>query len=411
MKAPMRISNSSIQKLTSDLSASKSSSQEHHFDALTALPSLIENAVLIQARPDRDGDPNVSRIIRMVAPMKLDGVVYAVKLTVKEYVSKEQGRKLYNQELESIEMPDVIWVQESKKSSPYTPPSGTTVSLARIMAGVKFDPPKMMGTRPQLMGIDNRNSVAETDATDADEQAEAIAEILMSIFGDEAESMFDNLYGVVKRMAWTASDHPRGPNGRFIQKNSPEAASAAKEKINEALNGPRSPNSLQTVTEHLSILTVKQLRDLQKEHSIRAGGAKPQLVAKIADRLHGKVSQTDSQASKFHENDTPKQVNNRDIYTVPTSALKVDPKRFQYKVKDIGEDGVTGELKGVSKWNPELAGSLLVWRDPADGQDYVINGHHRHELASRLKADQVNARYIDAPNAKEARPRWPSPST
>jgi hypothetical protein len=261
------------------------------------------------------------------------------------------------------------------------------------------------------MGIDNRNSVAETDATDADEQAEAIAEILMSIFGDEAESMFDNLYGVVKRMAWTASDHPRGPNGRFIQKNSPEAASAAKEKINEALNGPRSPNSLQTVTEHLSILTVKQLRDLQKEHSIRAGGAKPQLVAKIADRLHGKVSQTDSQASKFHENDTPKQVNNRDIYTVPTSALKVDPKRFQYKVKDIGEDGVTGELKGVSKWNPELAGSLLVWRDPADGQDYVINGHHRHELASRLKADQVNARYIDAPNAKEARPRWPSPST
>lgn len=42
--------------------------------------------------------------------------------------------------------------------------------------------------RPQLMGIDNRNSVAETDATDADEQAEAIAEILMSIFGDEAES-------------------------------------------------------------------------------------------------------------------------------------------------------------------------------------------------------------------------------
>ena len=66
--------------------------------------------------------------------MKLDGVVYAVKLTVKEYVSKEQGRKLYNQELQSIEMPDVIWVQDSKKSSPNPPPSGTTVSLARIMA-------------------------------------------------------------------------------------------------------------------------------------------------------------------------------------------------------------------------------------------------------------------------------------
>lgn len=237
-----------------------------------------------------------------------------------------------------------------------------------------------------------------------DEQAEAIAEILTSLYGDDAEAMFDKIYGI-KRMAWTAIDHPRGPNGRFIAKNSPEAASAAKEKINEALNGQRSPSSLKTVTEHLSILTVKQLREMQKEHGIRAGGAKPQLVAKIADRLHGKVSQTDSQASKFHENGTPKQVNNRDIYTVPTSSLKVDPKRFQYKVKDIGEDGVTGELKGVSKWNPELAGSLLVWRDPSDGQDYVINGHHRHELASRLNADHINARYIDAPNAKEARAR------
>ncbi len=29
----------------------------------------------------------------------------------------------------------MIWMQESKKSSPNTPPSGTTVSLARIMAG------------------------------------------------------------------------------------------------------------------------------------------------------------------------------------------------------------------------------------------------------------------------------------
>ncbi len=36
------------------------------------------------------------------------------------------------------EMPDVIWMQESKKRSPNTPPSGTTVSLARIMAGFNW---------------------------------------------------------------------------------------------------------------------------------------------------------------------------------------------------------------------------------------------------------------------------------
>ena len=32
----------------------------------------------------------------------------------------------------------MIWMQESKKSSPNTPPSGTTVSLARIMAQLQW---------------------------------------------------------------------------------------------------------------------------------------------------------------------------------------------------------------------------------------------------------------------------------
>jgi hypothetical protein len=247
----------------------------------------------------------------------------------------------------------------------------------------------------------------EVEDEERDDQATAISEILQGIFGDEAEALFDKVYSGAKRMstAWNSIDHPRGHNGRFIAKNSPEAAAAAKSMVAEALKGPRTSGSLKTVTEHLSILTVKQLRELQREHGIRAGGAKAELVAKIADRLHGKSSQTQEEANQFRDDGTPKKVSNQDIYTVPTTSLKVDPKRFQYKVKDIGEDGVTGELKGVSKWNPELAGSLLVWRDPETNQDYVINGHHRHELASRLNAEHVNARYIDAPNAKEARAR------
>lgn len=102
---------------------------------------------------------------------------------------------------------------------------------------------------------------------------------------------------------------------------------------------------------------------------------------------------------------TPKEPKKEDVYTVSPSSLHVDPKRFQYKVSGIGKDGVTDELKGVKTWNPELGGVLLVWRDPADGKDYVINGHHRHELASRLGAGQINVRYIDAATAEEARAR------
>jgi len=105
------------------------------------------------------------------------------------------------------------------------------------------------------------------------------------------------------------------------------------------------------------------------------------------------------------ENGTPVDPTSKDVFTVPVGSLKTDAKRFQYKVKDIDADGVTQELKSVGKWNPELAGALLVWRDPENGIDYVVNGHHRHDLANRLRADSLNVRYIDAKDALEARAR------
>lgn len=250
----------------------------------------------------------------------------------------------------------------------------------------------------------------EETEDDGTERATAIAELLTHLYGDDAESKFDEIFGTTVRMAtkWSAIDHPRGPNGRFIAKNSPEAVASAKDTIRSTLNGRRTADTLKTVTEHLSILSTKQLHELKKEYNVKAGGAKPALIAKIASRIHGTAgskAEPETEAPKLRENKTPTAPSPKDVHTVPTSSLKTDAKRFQYKVKDIGEDGVTGELKGVNKWNPELAGAMLVWRDPENGQDYVINGHHRHELANRLGAEEMNVRYIDAPTAKEARAR------
>ena len=92
-----------------------------------------------------------------------------------------------------------------------------------------------------------------------------------------------------------------------------------------------------------------------------------------------------------------------DTFRVPTSSLSVDPQRFQYKIEGIGQGGVNEELKASKKWNPALAGVISVWRDPADGKDYVVNGHHRFELASRLGVPSLKVAYIDAPDAKAAR--------
>ena len=88
--------------------------------------------------------------------------------------------------------------------------------------------------------------------------------------------------------------------------------------------------------------------------------------------------------------------------------IKADATRFQYKVSGIGAGGVSQKLKDAEVFNPMLMGSFLVWHDPEDGETYVVNGHHRHELAQR--ADRwkgfnglVPAYFVDAPDATTAR--------
>ncbi|HEX2949329.1 MAG TPA: zinc-dependent peptidase [Armatimonadota bacterium] len=82
--------------------------------------------------------------------------------------------------------------------------------------------------------------------------------------------------------------------------------------------------------------------------------------------------------------------------------IKADPQRFQYKI-GMGENGTGGELRGVQQYDPELGGILSVWKDPANGQTYVVNGHHRLELAKRTGADAVTVRFLDADTAEDAR--------
>lgn len=84
------------------------------------------------------------------------------------------------------------------------------------------------------------------------------------------------------------------------------------------------------------------------------------------------------------------------------SDLKVAPAKFQYKLSTDAE-GVGTLLKETKVWNPDLAGIVSVWRDPADGKTYVVNGHHRYELAKRLGVKSVTVRHIVASSAKVAR--------
>ncbi len=261
-------------------------------------------------------------------------------------------------------------------------------------------------------------SQEEKQGNDKDDQARHIADILEHFYGDDAEEFLDDLGSEEpKRMSnWMPLDHPRGPDGRFIERNSPDAISAARHEIKTSLAGPRTVASLRKLTSSLSILAVKQLRDLKSDYGVKAGGARQSLVDKIAERLHGVIVDSDDDSQTVEnigskpdvaarENGTPVKPDKVDVYTVPTNSLKIDSKRFQYKISGIRDDGVSEELRATKSYNPELGGVLLVWRDPATGQDYVVNGHHRHELASRTETENVNVRYIDTADPIEARAR------
>lgn len=90
------------------------------------------------------------------------------------------------------------------------------------------------------------------------------------------------------------------------------------------------------------------------------------------------------------------------IYEVPIDSLNLDPSRFQFKL-NTNARGVTDDLEGA-EFDPMQAGIIHVWRDPDDGKDYVVNGHHRFNLAKNSGHNgKVNVRYIDADTADDAK--------
>ncbi len=91
-----------------------------------------------------------------------------------------------------------------------------------------------------------------------------------------------------------------------------------------------------------------------------------------------------------------------DVAQIPTDQIKVDAPQFQFK-SNVGQGGVGDEFKQVTKFDPEKSGILSVWKDPADGETYVVNGHHRLELGQRTGEPDVTARYLNAADATEAR--------
>ncbi len=76
--------------------------------------------------------------------------------------------------------------------------------------------------------------------------------------------------------------------------------------------------------------------------------------------------------------------NNSPVESFNPQDILVDAQTFQFKAGgDVA--GVTERLKGVERWDPELAGLVMVWENRA-GQRYIVDGHQRLALAKRAIA-------------------------
>jgi hypothetical protein len=166
----------------------------------------------------------------------------------------------------------------------------------------------------------------------------------------------------------------------------PEKLQAAQEQ----LAGAKTAADLERALDGHNHATLKMLAKAlaQKAH----GGSKA-IARRIAAHLSG----------RGEDDGLPRTPEPGRAYNARTDKLKVDPARFQYKLNTDNAAGVTDEMKGVRTWNPDFAGVISVWQDPETGETFVVNGHHRHELATRLGAETLAVRYIKAKSAKEAR--------
>lgn len=97
--------------------------------------------------------------------------------------------------------------------------------------------------------------------------------------------------------------------------------------------------------------------------------------------------------------------NSNEMKSVKVNSIGVDPKRFQFKEETDSKTGASDKLKGTNKFIKSKAGAITVWQDN-QGKNWVINGHHRVELAQRTNTDSVNALLLkesDGYTAEKAR--------
>jgi predicted ABC-type ATPase len=115
-------------------------------------------------------------------------------------------------------------------------------------------------------------------------------------------------------------------------------------------------------------------------------------VGNIHIMAQAKTKEAFEKGEILSQKDLDDMLGNISSQKIDPNEIQVDAKTFQYKTK-TDDLGVSDALKGVKKWEPIKADSILVW-ERLDGARFVADGHQRLALAKRMIAGGEDAQDI-----------------
>ena len=149
--------------------------------------------------------------------------------------------------------------------------------------------------------------------------------------------------------------------------------------------------------------TIPAARDAQdKLVSAQEKQQAQQQQAQAAQPAPAQPGAQPAHAAQPQPSEPPAQFSDAVVWVSP-SRLTADPARFQFRRGADAADGTVRDLPDEAFDPRKRAEPFLAWRDPADGQDYVVDGHHGLAWAERDGAKRVPVRWLNAKTAEEAR--------
>ena len=108
--------------------------------AVAALVNLVLRAVVVeQHADDKHANPFVASILRLIAPVEIDGTLYRVKLTIKNRAAPDNPAKLLHAlestEIEGAPLGTLLTSADSSALQSTQPTTGRVVTIADLLRG------------------------------------------------------------------------------------------------------------------------------------------------------------------------------------------------------------------------------------------------------------------------------------